>query len=407
MKKWLLRQIAVLLLTLVYGTAFLFSKFVRKFFSAKNRKRRESTQREILVIGTFHNPNWFFAHVEPIVRSSPGRVTLICDDEVADLPGLKYRLPPKWMNRIFTRAGAKTIIAIMHSMRHRPDICVGYHIFPAAVIALVCARLGGGKAVFQVTSGPLELEGGGWHAENRVLVSLGYASAWVEKLALAVTREFELAVVRGSQAESFLLDAGFSNRVERVTGSVDNSKFYVAEQKDYDMVFVGRLEEYKRPDRLMEVMRRVASQRESTRLAVVGDGSMREELEQKIRNWGLADNVEFLGQQADVMNYVARSKLFILTSRWEGVSIAMLEAMMVELVPIVSDVGDLRDFARNDETGYCLPEDDLDQYATKIVALLENDERRQTMAKAARQLAEERCSLDVIVQRWQGIFESL
>ncbi len=382
---------------MVYGLAIVISRVTRRLIKTRKRHGR------IIVNGTFHNPNWFHAHVTPLVNSGYGEVVLVCDESVAELPGLTYRCPPIMVQRILSRAGAKALYTLIEGFRRPADIFIGYHIFPSAITALICARLLGAKCIYQVTSGPLELEGGGWHAENQVLVALGGPSRFIERLALAVTREFDVAIVRGSRARSYLLENGFKNRLEIVTGSV-KTNFPVSDDKKIDIIFVGRLTEYKRPDRLIEVVRDVAAQIPDCRTVLVGSGPDQPQLEAKVAELGLEQQIEFLGQRSDVPDLVSQAKIFVLTSRWEGVSIAMLEAMAMEAVPVVSDVGDLADFAQNDVTGWVFGEDDQSGFATAIIRLLTDEDLRLRMGKAARQLVVANCDAEVLAKRWGQIF---
>ena len=108
----------------------------------------------------------------------------------------------------------------------------------------------------------MRVEGGGWHAENALLVALGAPALRVEKAALFMTRQFECLVVRGSGARRFLRQHGCEQRIETITGSVP---FPPAvgdfDARDVDLLFLGRLAEYKRPDRFVEVVRELVAPR--------------------------------------------------------------------------------------------------------------------------------------------------
>ncbi len=394
------KAFAVLLLSIIYSIAILVSVVTKKWLRSKHKHNR------IIVNGTFHNPNWFHAHITPLIESGYGEVILVCDEPIAELKNLTYRCPPQWANKVFSRAGAKGIWTFIQGIKTPADIYIGYHIFPSAITALICARLLGATSVYQITSGPLELEGGGWHAENKLLVALGQPSRIVERLALRVLGEFELAIVRGSRAKAYIQNNGFKNRVEIVTGSVDVD-IPIAENKEIDIILVGRLSEYKRPDRFIEVVQQVVSKIPDCHVAIVGEGPDRSSLENQVQEQHLTKNVHFLGQRKDVPDLVANSKIFVLTSRWEGVSIAMLEAMAMKAVPVVSDVGDLADFAINSKTGFVVQEDDIASYASHITNLLSDARQRSEMACAARNLVVEKCSRVVLAKRWLTIFNNL
>ena len=157
------RLVAVLLLSIAYSTGIFFSRILKKLRS------RRALRKRIIINGTFHNPNWFFAHIEPIANSNYGEVILVCDEPIQELPNLKYSCPPPWLGKLISRALAKFIYTLANGIRYPADIYVGYHIFPSALTAIICARLLGAKCCYQVTSGQLELEGGGWNSENKPL----------------------------------------------------------------------------------------------------------------------------------------------------------------------------------------------------------------------------------------------
>jgi glycosyltransferase involved in cell wall biosynthesis len=269
------RRVASLaLLTAVYGAAAALSRLTnRRGTPGPARARR------LLVIGTFHNPNWYQAHLLPLTRCGAGEVLLVCDEAPAPMAGVRFACPPAWLSRICSRALAKFLWAAACAIRYRPDLCMGYHIFPAAVSALVVARLVNRPACYQDTSGPLELDGGGWHAENRVLAGLGKPSPFIERLAHAVVREFDLIVVRGTTAADYIRRTGYRRQLAVITGSIAAPAPWAAcSDRPIDLIFVGQLIPRKRADRFLAIVAGVAAWRPDLRAVVVGDGADRESL---------------------------------------------------------------------------------------------------------------------------------
>lgn len=404
---YLMRAIGIVALSLIYGsTIFLAGLFgwLRRLLGRK--PRRTST---LILVGTFHNPNWFLAHITPLVGTGFERIIVIADGHVSDIDGIEVIVPPSWMAKVFTRAGAKMLMLLPTCMRVSPSLVMGYHIFPSAIMALVAARCSGALAGFQVTSGPLELEGGGWHAENRLLTSLGRPSMTIEKLAHAITRRFDLVVVRGSKAHKYVKDAcRYSGEPVVVTGSVaPAAQFANFVQRDIDVLFVGRLAEYKRPDRFVHAIREILTVLPDVRAVVAGEGPDRAEIEALISKSDLGNNIELLGLRDDVPQLMHRSRVLLQTSRWEGVSIAVLEAMMYGTVPVVSDVGDLRDVIRNDETGYVVEPDDIAGYASRVISLLNDAEHWQALSSTSRQHALNSFSTTVISNSWRRVFSDV
>jgi glycosyltransferase involved in cell wall biosynthesis len=396
-----MRIISILALTFIYGVAILLS-YVSVF-----RKKKSSLEKKIIINGTFHNPNWFNAHVVPIVNSNYGEVVLITDEPIYELDNLIYSCPPRILSRMMTRAGAKFIWTIKETFKYKADLQIGYHIFPSAITSLIAAKLSGGCSCYQVTSGQLELAGGGYGAENRLLNGLQYESKYIEKLVNNIVRRFDLVIVRGSKAKAYIESTGYKNKLEVVTGSVLTDSHYIADERSTDVIFIGRLTEYKRPDTFLRLMRKVIEHVPNVSIKVVGDGPMMGELTEYAKNNQMLSNVEFLGKRKDVVSLLGRSKILVLTSRWEGVSIAMLEAMALGVVPVVVDVGDLSDYVHNNETGIIYNESEMEQIPTSICELLTNNSLLQTYSENARNYVIERCDRQVLSNRWLNILKDL
>ncbi|MGH8168244.1 MAG: glycosyltransferase [Woeseiaceae bacterium] len=404
MIKSIKRWCAILLLTIAYGSVILLARICGSPVAAK----RAAKSRRLLVVGTFHNPNWFYAHLEPLARCSSSEVFLIADGHTGNIRGLRVITPHPLAARVLSRAGAKSLWAFWYAIKLRPDLYMGYAIFPAATTALLLGRIFRRPACFQVTSGPLELAGGGFHAENPVLAALGRPSGWIERLAFELTRHFELVVVRGDQAEKYIRGFGADNRIISITGSVEMpAEVPDIVSRPLDIVFVGRLTKRKRPDRFVAAVKGVTAKIPQVRASIVGDGPEMDTLRQQISELGLEANIELLGLRHDVLELLKDAKIFALTSRWEGVSIAMLEAMASGTIPVVSDVGDVRDVVSSGENGVVLDENDIDGFANNIADLLKNNDKLTRLSNAARMTVLSRNSRAAVTEKWTRTLRSI
>jgi glycosyltransferase involved in cell wall biosynthesis len=270
---------------------------------------------------------------------------------------------------------------------------------------LVAAAIHGAKSCYQVTSGELELKGGGFKAENKLLSSLGKESLAIEKLVNRLIAKFDLVIVRGSNAKNYIKSSGYLNKLEVVTGSVLTDEKYMSVDRPVDVIFVGRLAEYKRPEVFIETIRRVVEKKPDLVVQIAGDGPLRSELDSIVNKYALEKNIDFLGKVSNVPELLGKSKVLVLTSRWEGVSIAMLEAMALGVVPVVRNVGDLSDYVQNYKTGFIVNSYDPNEFAQNILTILEDDRLREELSSNSRKAVISTSDRTLLSERWKSIIQ--
>jgi phenylacetate-CoA ligase len=395
------------LLASIYGSALLAQAVLRPLGNISSRLRGKpagagGTDHTVLVLATFYTKNWCLAHLTPLALAANVRqVIAVVDGPTQPIEKVTYSYPPRWWARLLGRALAKFLWALRLAVRHSPDVVMGYHLVPAAVSALLVARAAGARAAYQVTGGPVEIEGGGAGSENYVLKSLQSPSPLIERLACAVARRFDLIVVRGPTARDFMTRRGLGRHVEIVPGSIDRQRFSGgAQERIYDIVTVSRLVPFKQPEHLLEILLLLRERRPDFRAIVLGDGPLLEPLKARAAALGLGERVVFKGYVEDVESYLRQSKVFILTSKWEGLSIAMAEAMAAGAVPVVADVGDLGELVRDGETGFRVTPGGFEEYAARIQRLLEEPAEFRRFSEAARAAALAHNAADSVAARW-------
>ena len=144
---------------------------------------------------------------------------------------------------------------------------------------------------------------------------------------------------------------------------------------DYDIVYLGRLTPQKNPHRLLRVFKMLIEKRPNTKIAVIGTGELEDEIHQLAAELELEPNVEFLGFQSNPYKMLHDAKLMIMTSRWEGTPMCVLEAMALG-VPVVSTPTDgVKDVVEDGKTGYLSDDDEV--LVKKCLKILGNDELYQ------------------------------
>ena len=387
---------AYILLTCVYGftylTALLGSIIPRWPWRPTGR---------IMVTGTFHNPNWYLSHITPLSLSGVKEVILVIDEPQLPLENVRFVCPPRWVSRLLSRAGAKAIWMIIAGIRYRPDLYMGYHIAPGACSALVAGKLLGRPSCYQMTGGPVEIIGGGFEAIESVGRSLGHPSKLIETMALAVVKKFDLIVVRGSKAKEYLEAQDIKGSVAIITGSVNGCLQLPKNDREIHLIFVGRLSPIKQVHQFIAIVDAIGRIMPNVRAAIVGDGPLMANMKAKAGRLGLTDNIEFLGRRKDVKATLDCSKIFVLTSKFEGLSIAMVEAMAAGTVPVVADVGELGDLVIDGVNGYLVEPNRIDEYTKKVISLLQDPALWEKYSLRAIEAARIHCDVAVISKKWQ------
>ena len=141
------------------------------------------------------------------------------------------------------------------------------------------------------------------------------------------------------------------------------------------LVCAARLTEQKGHKWLLRAFRLVVNQLPETSLLLLGDGPLREHLEDTVVNLDLAKNVRFAGWRTDVMNILPSTDLFVLASEWEGFGLAILEAMSFSLPIIATKVGGIPEVVLDGETGWLVKARDSDAFAGTILAALSSPDK--------------------------------
>lgn len=364
----------------------------------------------VLAIGTFYHPNWYRAHLIPLAGSEAvGEVRVVSGEAGEPLKGVRWCVAPRWLHRLAGRNVARAMAATWQALQWRPDVLVGYFIFPNALLALLLARLTGGLAVYQMGGGPLEIQNCGADSENPFLRRVLPGLPGLHGLLMRTIGRFDLIVVRGGSARAFCQERFPNVRVQAITAGIDCDRFRPMPevQKRFDVITVTRLTPLKRVDVTIQAVARVAERRSDVTALIVGDGPEREHLERLSVSLGLAGRLHFVGRRDDVPMVLNESRVFVLSSDSEGFSIAMAEAMACGLPAVVSDVGELGELVRNGHTGRLVPRGDVSAFAKAIEELLSDSAGLARTSTSAAEAARELCAMDAVSGRWTRVLREL
>jgi Glycosyltransferase len=180
------------------------------------------------------------------------------------------------------------------------------------------------------------------------------------------------------------------------TNQFSRKKDNVEAQNDKNTVnilFCGRLVEFKAPDVAVEIMRVLVCERKITniKLFIIGSGDLQKKLEELITRYGLYDHIFLLGgrTQEEVVEALSKADIFLLpgvhealTDRAENQGLVIQEAQAMELPVVVSDAGGMKYGLIDGETGFVVKQKDIQGFANKLELLIQNKQLRIKMGAA-------------------------
>lgn len=153
------------------------------------------------------------------------------------------------------------------------------------------------------------------------------------------------------------------------------------------VVMVTSLHEYKDPVTFVRSLALVREQVPSVHALLIGDGPIRREVESAIRELGLEEVVHLTGYRGDALSLVAAAQVACLTSRQEGLSGALIEAMSLGKPVVSTDSGGPADVLQHGVQGFLVPTGDAKAVASAVVRLLRDSELAARLGTAARERA--------------------
>ena len=160
-------------------------------------------------------------------------------------------------------------------------------------------------------------------------------------------------------------DFGYQNKVSEKLHS-GNSEIILGT--------VGRLYYQKDPLTLIRSFKIINDKFPNTKLIMVGDGPLEQDCIQLINELNLESKILLAGYQKESRKYYEMFDIFMLSSHYEGMPYALLEAMMMGIPAVGTDVVGIKDLIVPDETGYLVPEGNYQELANSIIKMLENPE---------------------------------
>lgn len=335
------------------------------------------------------------ANIEPILvlrrKQRTENATKLARIQALRDQGLTVHVVPGW-------AHLATLWALRRLCTQlRPDVVVA-HGFPEHLLGRRAGLLAGVPALVQVEHNSRERYTPWSRAQARRLsaasarlvgVSEGVRRRLVE---LGMPEEKTVAIPNGIRLERFAA-ADARPASEREPGIVMSARF--ARQKDPQTLV-----------RALAVLRDRGLQ-PVLQLAGGGKDSYRRETERLARQLGLDEQVRFLGHHGDVPGLLMSQRIFVLSTHWEGMPLALLEAMAAGCACVASLVPGVEGVLEEGRTGLLVPEADPVALADALERLLRDPALAGRLGAAARARAIEEHGVELMMRRYEALLLSL
>jgi glycosyltransferase involved in cell wall biosynthesis len=312
----------------------------------------------------------------------------------------KYPIDPNVIFHDLTDAETKGSLKILNRYRAfrdeikqiQPDVTINYNL-QSAYFSLITGKKYCGKVLYSERGDPYDKEYSG---------ILGFIRDITFK-------KVDALVFQSEGAKNFFnIDKKKKWIVIHNSVNVPQELFPIPEKRDNRIVTVGRLHPQKNPLLLIEAFSKIAANYPDVSLEFYGDGEMYAQLVKKVNDLNLTSQIHFNASRKDIFDCIRTARLFVLTSDYEGMPNALMEAMALGLPCLSTDCrpGGVRTLIKDGKNGMIIPMGDSVQLYQKMSYLLDNPLLAERMAVEARQISMTHTN-KVIFDKWNDFLISL
>lgn len=201
-----------------------------------------------------------------------------------------------------------------------------------------------------------------------------------------------------SRFSNLSIPAGRNDDIKSILGIPPNAKIIgiVAVFRDQKRLWIW-----------IDLALKILQKCQETHFVLVGDGEWRSRLESQIEESGKSAHFHLVGVQKQVIPYLSIMDIYLSTSEFEGLPIAMLEAMSCEVPVVATRAGGIGEVIQHGIQGYLSEIDEYEELVDYSVQLLHDKERQNAMSQAARERVVSQFSMKRMVEELEGVYEGV
>ncbi|MDI6641920.1 MAG: glycosyltransferase family 4 protein [Elusimicrobiota bacterium] len=143
------------------------------------------------------------------------------------------------------------------------------------------------------------------------------------------------------------------------------------------------------------------------RFLIVGDGEQRKSLEFRVESLGLKDRVLFIGWRRDIPEILSITDIFVMTSLWEGLPRAVVEALVSGKPVVAYAVDGIKEIVKDAQTGFLVKPKDVKTLSEKVLLLLQDEKYYLCACESARKSVDETFDIDFMVRQQEKLYSAL
>ncbi len=196
-----------------------------------------------------------------------------------------------------------------------------------------------------------------------------------------------------------------ARRIEVIPNFIDKPKSYVKDYAVKRAVAVGRLEHQKGFDRLISCWKTAVETHPGWHLDIYGEGPLRDELQRQIDSFGLQETIKLRGTCADMADKYAQYSLHLMTSRYEGQGIVLIEAQAAGLPSVVFNYEyGASDIVTDGVNGFLVPQNDTKTFTDRLAQMMDSEAMRAQFGTKAKETAKAFFT-ENIMWKWQKLIQ--
>lgn len=221
---------------------------------------------------------------------------------------------------------------------------------------------------------------------------------------LRVIRMYDKFVVLTEEDKSFW---GQTGNIEAIPNALTFSSPQGATLSSRRVLAVGRLAKQKGFDYLIDIWAKVHQVCPDWQLSIIGTGPEQTRLQRQIMTLNLQSSVEILPPTAAILEEYMQSSVFVMTSRYEGMAMVLIEAMECGL-PVVAYACKCgpKDVIQDQADGFLIEEGEQENFAEKLILLMKDGELRERFGQNAKQHIS-RFGEEKVMEKWRALFISI